>query len=911
MWDDHLYGQTVFMDPGKGDRMEMKPRESGIDIIGNVHWGTHFCQFYRSSRDLKDILVPYFRAGLEQNEFCLWIVSEPLTAHDASEALRGEVPDLDSRLENGQIEILFYDEWYAQGGRFDAQRVLSGWIHKLESALSRGYDGLRLSGNTFRLESRDWKDFTAYEKEVGDLIAQRRMIALCTYSLDKCGAAEVIDVVNNHQFALVKRAGAWELIENSRHKAAAAALRKSEDELRRANELLSATLNATHVLIACMDAEANFILVNRIYAQVDGKEPGFFIGKNHFDLYPNEENEAIFRRVVATGEPYYAHAKPFEYAEHPERGTGYWDWSMVPARDEQGRVKMVVLSLLDITARIEAQMALHESEKRYRSLFNGMSEGFALHEIICDKNGRPIDYRFTDVNPAFERLTGLKRENVIGKTIREVLPANDPSWVDIYGRVALTGEPVSFENRSSALGKDFEVHAYSPAPNRFATILMDITARKQAQDELLRHRERLEELVRERTAELEERNRKLAEEIAERKKAEEEKKTIEAQLIQTQKAEALGRFAGGIAHDLNNVLYPVIIYTEMLLEDTEPDTSRYELLTQTLAATHRQRDLIKKILSFSRQGEENFVPVRVSPLLEETVGFLRSSIPSTIEILLHSDARSDTILGDPVQIQQVIMNLCRNAADAMESQRGVIELKLSNVYLEPVHSQGQLPAGNHLRLTVSDNGTGMTREVIDRIFDPFFTTKGTGKGSGMGLSIVQGILKNHKGAITVKSEPGKGSAFTIDLPLYAGDRRKQDFRTGRARAGDRHREDRGKRVLLVDDEVLILSGLQRVLGRFGYRVDTAVDGRKALETFSESPGSFDLVITDQTMPGITGIELSRKIREVRPDIPVILCTGLDDTVDEQSMRSAGIRELLVKPTDMGELKSTVNRILKG
>lgn len=493
--------------------------------------------------------------------------------------------------------------------------------------------------------------------------------------------------------------------------------------------------------------------------------------------------------------------------------------------------------------------------------------------------------------------------------MHEVLPGNYQSWLDVYSRVALTGKPVSFEHCSSTLGKHFEVHAYSPAPNRFATIFMDVTARKQAQDELLKHRERLEELVRERTAELEERNRKLAEEIAERKKAEEEKKNIEAQLIQTQKTEALGRFAGGIAHDLNNVLYPVIINTEILLEDTEPDTAQYEMLSQILAASHRQRDLIKKILSFSRQGEKNFSRVRVSPLLEETIGFLRSSIPSTIEILSYSEARSDEILGDPGQIQQVIMNLCKNAADALESRRGTIELRLSNVYLDPVHSRRGLPAGNYLRLMVSDNGTGMTREVMGRIFDPFFTTKDMGRGSGLGLSIVQGILKNHKGSITVESEPGKGSTFTIDLPLYAGKGRKEGIRTGRARSGDRRPKGQRKRVLLVDDEMLILSGLQRVLSRSGYRVKTAADGREALEVFTKAPWSFDLVITDQTMPGIPGTELLKRIQEVRPDIPVILCAGMNDIIDEKTMKIVGIRELLVKPMDMSELKSAVGRIL--
>ncbi|OPZ26778.1 MAG: Wide host range VirA protein [Deltaproteobacteria bacterium ADurb.BinA179] len=892
----------------KGNCMARKLRKTGIDIIRDVPWGTHICQFYRTVEDLTEIVVPYFRAGIENNELCLWVVSEPLAAHDAKKALRSAVPGFDSCMDKGQIEIISYDRWYTRDGRFASRQVLDAWTAKLRHALSAGYDGLRLSGNTLWLEVGEWKDFIAYEKEIEDTIAGKRMIALCTFCIDRCGAADVIDVVSSHQYAIIRRDGGWKVIENASRKTIARELQKREKELRRTNELLSAILNSTHVLIACMDPQADLIMVNRVYAQADGKEPDFFPGRNHFELYPDEESEAAFRKVVATGEPYHACARPFAYNGHPERGVSYWDWSMEPVKDGEGRVKMVVLSLHDVTAQVRARMEVYASEERYRSLFNSMTEGFALHEIVTDESGKPVDYRFLDVNPAFEKLTGLQREEVVGKTMYEVFPGNDPSWVDIYSTVALTGERVQFEKYSESLDHYFEISAYCPEPNRFASIFIDITKRRKVEKELLRHRKQLEELVMARTAELEERNKKLRAEILERRKAEDEKKKIEAQLLQAQKMEALGRFAGGIAHDLNNVLYPVIINTEMLLEDTEPDTSHHELLRQTLFAAHRQRDLIQKILSFSRLSGENFSPIRVSPLFEETIGFLRSSIPSTIEIRSRIDVSADVIIGDPIQIQQVIINLCKNASDAMESQRGSIELSLTNTCLEPAHSRPGMLSGDCLELRVSDTGSGMSREMLERIFDPFFTTKAQGKGSGMGLSIVHGIVKSHRGEITVESEPGRGSTFAVYLPLYSGEAQAVSRHPGKGHSGAGGLREK-KRILLIDDEEIVLSSLQRVLNRSGCRVDTAKSGPEALVAFMQNPGGFDLVITDQTMPGMTGLELSQKIREMRPDIPVILCTGYRDVIEERDAASIGIREILVKPTGTRELRSAIRRAL--
>ncbi len=379
---------------GHGPEKPAQLRNSGIDMIGDVPWGTHFCQFYGSDQDLIETLVPYFRAGLEANEFCMWVTAEPLGVEHATKALRKAVPDLDRRIKSGQIEIIPYTEWYLIDGEFDQQRVLNGWVLKLNEALGRGFVGLRLTGNTFWLEKRDWQTFTDYEEAVNSVIGNYRMIALCTYSTAKCGAGEVADVLANHEFALIRRDGKWIMMENS-------TVKQAKQALQNANEQLAAGA---------------------------------------------EELEAMNEELRT--------------AEEELRSQ----------IEEQKRV----------------EEALRVSEERYRGLFDSMNEGFALHEIICNNHGVPVDYRFLEINDAFERLTGLERADVIGRTVLDVLPDNDPHWVEAYGRVALTGEPVRFENHSTPLGKWYEVYAFSPVRGQFAVVFTDVTGRKRREQELSR-----------------------------------------------------------------------------------------------------------------------------------------------------------------------------------------------------------------------------------------------------------------------------------------------------------------------------------------------------------------------------------------------------------------------------------------
>lgn len=355
-------------------------RDSGLSIIGAVPWGTHFCQFYQTREDLAQVLVPYFKAGLVSNEYCMWVTSEPLGVEDAKKWLSKMLPDTEKYIERGQLEIIPYTEWYYIGGKFDADRVLKGWVERHDLALKKGYDGLRLTGNTFWLEKSQWQSFSDYERVVDGLIKNYRMIALCSYALDLCNAYEVIQVVSTHQFALIKESGDWNLIKSSARKLMLEELKRSKEELEiqvgeRTRELAdkSRMLDSffTHSItpMAFLDKNFNFIRVNNAYAKADERSPADFMGHNHFEYYPSDV-KPVFEEVVRTKQPYFAVARPFEYAEHPERGVTYWDWTLFPILGPEGEVDFLVFSLNDVTERVRAE----EELKRYREHLEELAE---------------------------------------------------------------------------------------------------------------------------------------------------------------------------------------------------------------------------------------------------------------------------------------------------------------------------------------------------------------------------------------------------------------------------------------------------------------------------------------------------------------------------------------------------------
>jgi len=394
--------------------------------------------------------------------------------------------------------------------------------------------------------------------------------------------------------------------------------------------------------------------------------------------------------------------------------------------------------------------------------------------------------------------------------------------------------------------------------------------------------------------------------FSERERIEKERLALEEQLHQTQKMEAIGALAGGIAHDFNNILTAISGYAELANLETPEGSKAKDNLRQSIKATHRARDLVQQILAFSRQSKQERKPLDIRPIIKEVLKLLRASLPSTIEIRQNMEGDLGVIEADPTQIHQVLMNLCTNAAQAMSDDGGVLEVSLTKFDMDrgTLAFYPDLEPGPYLKLRVSDTGHGMPPEILQRIFDPYFTTKEPGKGTGLGLTVVHGIVKSHGGAIGVASEPGKGTSFDVYLPRVDIVIRPVEVeRLEPPLLGGR------ERVLFVDDEKAIVEIGQKMLERLGYEVVGRTSSVEALELFRAKPESFDLVITDLTMPNMTGDKLAQELLNLRPDTPIILCTGFSERITEEKAKSLGIREFIMKPLVMKDLAKVMRRVL--
>ncbi|MEQ8170614.1 MAG: CHASE4 domain-containing protein [Candidatus Eremiobacterota bacterium] len=392
--------------------------------------------------------------------------------------------------------------------------------------------------------------------------------------------------------------------------------------------------------------------------------------------------------------------------------------------------------------------------------------------------------------------------------------------------------------------------------------------------------------------------------ITERKKAEENLIFMEKQLRQAQKLEAIGTLAGGIAHDFNNILSAIMGYTEMTLVFLVKEEGKLKNnLQKILKASRRAADLVSQILTFSRQSEHEKQIIEIKPVIKEVIKLLRATLPSTVEIRHKIDVFSDKILGDPTQIHQILMNLSTNAAYAMKDKGGTLEIILTEIEITESTRTSNLAPGSYIKLTVKDTGKGIEQEVLDKIFDPFFTTKPQGEGTGLGLSVVHGIVKSYEGFIEVTSNIGKGSTFDIYLPAVKGGDKKKT-------TGDLNIPPSGKgHILIVDDEEDIVYLTHQLLILLGYEVTGKTNSKEALEIFRLEPEKFTLIITDYTMPHMTGIDLAREAVKIKPRIPVILCTGFNDSITLDRVSAFGIREILFKPVNLNVLGETIHNIL--
>ena len=789
--------------------MDGELRKTGIDIVGDAPWATHFCQFYQTKEDLLDILVPYFKAGLENNEFCMWITAEPLNRDEAMQAMAGAMAGFAQYLARGQIEIMPYTEWYLKDGIFDSDRVLSGWVDKLTQALALGYDGLRLTGNTFWLEKAHWQDFTEYEAAVNEVISKYKMLVLCTYSLDKCGGAEVIDVIRNHEFALVRRAGSWDVVESAAHKQAEEALRESEKRYRR---VIETALDGFWIT----DLSGHIVEVNDAYCRMTGYTRLELLNMYIPDIEAMEKPEETaehVKKVVRQGQD------RFE-TRHRSKDGKLIDMEVAVKYLDVGGGQLIVFAR-DITERKQLEERL-----TYLASFPELNPMFVVEidelgnvsylnsaarkrfpELAVSGEKHPYLAGLTEMVPSLQPES-ITREVKAGEQYYEQVVSRiaDNRSVRVYGHditdrkqaeealqesqhdldraqaVANTGSWRLDVRRNQLLWSDENHRIFGipkGTPMTYETFLSTVhledreyvdrkwTAALRGEHYDIEHRIVVEnevKWVREK-AELEFDEQEAlkggfgtTQDITERKEIEEalQRKTEE---LARSNAE-LEQFAYVASHDLQEPLRMVSSYVQLLARRYKGrlDRDADEFIDYASDGALRMQRLINDLLAYSRVGTRGreFEEVKLETVLAQALDNLKLAIEDSGAVITHDPL--PLAYGDGSQLAQVFQNLIDNA------------IKFRGDEPPKVHVSAVIQGGECV-CSVKDNGIGIAPEYSERVFLLFQRShpRREYSGTGIGLAICKRIVERHGGRIWVESEPGAGSTFYFAIPAVRKD----------------------------------------------------------------------------------------------------------------------------------------------
>ncbi len=634
--------------------------------------------------------------------------------------------------------------------------------------------------------------------------------------------------------------------------------KRAEEEFRASEQTLRRTFDQAPLGAAVLALDNRYLRVNAELCRITGYLEQELLSIGFTDItHPDdyEKNMRLTRQMLA------GDFDNFQMDKRYIRKDGKTVWVRLFARivkDASGKPIYFFPMVEDITDRKRAEGALSESQEKYRLVVENASDAiFVIQDgFVQFPNARTME------------LSGYTAEELSRMSFLNIVHPDDRKAVqDRYLR-RIAGEKFS------------NVHSYR-CINRSGEV---VWVQTNSVPTLWNGRPATINFVRDITQE----------------------KKLEAHLLQAQKMEAIGTLAGGIAHDFNNILTAILGYAELADLELEDGSKAKSNLQHSIKASHRAKDLVQQILAFSRQGKQEKKPLNITPLIKEDLKLLRASLPATIEIRQEIDKDLGTIEADPTQIHQIMMNLGTNASHAMSEKGGILEVVLSNVNVNGgmSYSTAEIEPGSYLRLSVSDTGCGMSSETLKKIFDPYFTTKEVGKGTGLGLAMVHGIVKSYGGGIIVSSEPGKGSTFDIYFP------RVEAYEVSRVPDKVESMPLGGhERVLLVDDEMAIVEVGRNILDHLGYEVVVRTSSVEALELFRVQPNRFDLVITDMTMPNLTGDRLAQELLKIRPEIPIILCTGFSERMTEEKAKTLGVREFVMKPLVMMDLALAIRRAL--